>query len=169
MELFAKPGVAGIIEKTVDGTAYVLLQERYKADAPNENGLLEIPAGKIRQFENVYDCLRREIKEETGLEVTEIVGEDRAEIVECNGYKVVNYVPFSCSQNLEGNYPIMVQAFLCKVRGEVLTESDESKNIRWMSLDELEDLLGKNESLFYPMHITTLKNYIKKKQNRKSC
>ncbi len=40
--------------------------------------MIEIPAGEIREFENIYDCLRREIHEETGLEVTYIEGEDEA-------------------------------------------------------------------------------------------
>jgi len=61
MELFAKPGVGGIIEKNIDGIDYILIQDRCKDDAKLEYGLLEIPAGKIREFENVFDCLRREI------------------------------------------------------------------------------------------------------------
>ena len=75
------------------------MQERYKGN-DRENGLVEIPAGKIREFENIYDCLRREISEETGLEVTYIQGEEESVIVEHNGYKVLNYTPFSCSQNI---------------------------------------------------------------------
>ncbi len=51
MELFAKPGVGGIIEKNIDGIDYILVQDRCKADAKSEYGLLEIPAGKIREFE----------------------------------------------------------------------------------------------------------------------
>ncbi|HWR24081.1 MAG TPA: NUDIX domain-containing protein [Feifaniaceae bacterium] len=56
------------------------MQARWKEDAPSENGLLEIPAGKIRAFESIFDALRREIKEETGLSVTEILGEDGAQV-----------------------------------------------------------------------------------------
>lgn len=55
-ELFSKPAPGGIIEKIVDGELFVLLQERYKGN-DREDGLLEIPAGKIREFENIYDCL----------------------------------------------------------------------------------------------------------------
>lgn len=74
MELFAKLGVAGIIEKNVDGIDYILIQDRCKDEAILEYGLLQIPAGKIREFENVFDCLRRKIWEETGLKVTNIKG-----------------------------------------------------------------------------------------------
>ena len=163
MELFAKPGVGGIIEKNIDGIDYILVQDRCKDEAKSEFGLLEIPAGKIREFENVFDCLRREIWEETGLRVTNIKGEDEAIVLESNGYKVLNYTPFSSSQNIQGTYPIMVQIFICNADGELLNMSNETKNIRWISLIELKDLLEKNMSLFFPMHVITLEKYIKMK------
>lgn len=163
MELFAKPGVGGIIEKNIDGVDYILVQDRHKKDEMIETGLIEIPAGKIREFENIFDCLRREIWEETGLEVTYIEGEKEAKIFESNGYKVLNYTPFSSSQNIQGTYPIMVQTFLCKAKGELIKKSNETKNIRWLSLKELQTLLEKSEEFFYPMHVITLKEYLIRK------
>lgn len=163
MELFSKPAVGGIIEKNIDGIDYVLVQDRYKDDAKAEIGLIEIPAGKIREFENIFDCLRREILEETGLEVTYIEGENEAIIFEENNYKVLSYTPFSCSQNIQGTYPIMVQIFLCKAKGELLQKTNETKNIRWISLKELQDLLESDTNLFYPMNVVTLKKYLKEK------
>lgn len=165
MELLAKPGVAGIIEKNIDGLDYILIQNRCKDEAKSEYGLLEIPAGKIREFESIFDCLRREIWEETGLKVTSIKGEDEAIVLEFNGYKVLNYTPFSCSQNIQGTYPIMVHTFICKADGELLKESNEAKNIRWISLIELSKLLEDSKCLFYPMHYTTLEKHIKMKLN----
>lgn len=103
MEVLAKPGVGGIVIKKEEGIDYILLQERYKEDGGADNGLIEIPAGKIREFENIFECLRREIFEETGLKVTKIIGEKDNVIVKANGYKVINYNPFTCSQNIEGN------------------------------------------------------------------
>lgn len=163
MELFAKPGVGGIIEKNIGGIDCILIQDRCKDDAKLEYGLIEIPAGKIREFENIFDCLRREILEETGLKVTSIIGEDEAVIVEYNGYKVLNYTPFSCSQNIHGTYPIMVQTFICIAVGEILEKSNETKNIRWIPLMQLKELLDNNKNLFYPMHITTLEKYLNMK------
>ena len=163
MELFAKPGVGGIIEKNTDGIDYILVQDRYKEDAVAETGLLEIPAGKVREFENIFDCLRREIWEETGLEVTYIEGEKESVMLEMNGYKVLTYTPFSSSQNIQGTYPIMVQTFLCRAKGELLKETNETKNIRWISLSELKDLLDNKADAFYPMHIIALKKYLNQK------
>lgn len=163
MEQFAKPGVGGIIEKNIDGIDCILVQDRCKDNAELEFGLLEIPAGKIREFENIFDCLRREIWEETGLTVTHIEGEDEAIVIEANGYKVLNYTPFSSSQNIQGTYPIMVQVFICSAAGELLNTSNESKNIRWMPILELKKLLERNKNSLYPMHVTTLEKYLEMK------
>jgi len=166
MEVLAKPGVGGIIEKIENGINYILIQDRCKEDAPREWGLIEIPAGKIRAFENIYDCLKREIKEETGLEVVKIEGQDESEIIESNGYKVLNYEPFSSCQNIQGEYPIMVQTFICTVKGNLLKETNETKNMRWIDIEDLNKLLCYEASRFYPMHFNTLKKYIEIKNRR---
>lgn len=156
----AKPGVGGIIEQIFNGVHYILLQTRYKDDAPLEAGLIEIPGGKVRAFENIFDCLRREIFEETGLEVLEIEGEQESTVVEINGYRVISYTPFACSQNLRGDYPIMVQTFICRAQGEVVEQTDEARNARWVSVETLKEMLRNGERSFYPMDIATLKKYV---------
>lgn len=159
MEYFSKPAAGGIIERTVDGVDYILIQERHKDNA-SEKGLIEIPAGKVREFESVYECLRREIFEETGLEVIAIDGEDKAEFSQSKEYKVLSYIPFTCAQNIEGKYPIQVEIFICRTRGEILNETNETQNIRWVTLAEINEMLKNDEDRFYAMHITTLKKYI---------
>lgn len=163
IEEFMIPGASGIIEKNENGTDYILIQERYKENAEAEKGLIEIPAGKIRKFENIYDCLRREIWEETGLEVYEIEGEKDSIMYESNGYKVLNYTPFTSAQNVGDNYPIMIQTFICKARGEIISFTNETRNVKWVSLTELKEFLEKNEKAFYPMHVIELKKYLRLK------
>ena len=160
MELFTIPAADAIIERTIKDKKYILIQERWKENMPSEKGLLEIPGGKIREFENIYDCLRREVKEETGLEITNINGEEDSIIIEYGDYKVINYNPFACAQNIIGYYPIMTEIFICEARGELLTHSNESKNLRWISLEELSNLLKQNEKCFYPMIRIALKKYL---------
>jgi len=72
-------------------------------------------------------------------------------------------MPFSCSQNIVGDYPIMVFVFICRVTGDLLPFSDESKNYKWASISEIKTLLADTPEAFYPMHIDTLKKYIKNK------
>lgn len=158
-EKFAIPGVAGIIEKEMDGILHVLIQERWKEDAKAEEGLIEIPAGKIREFENIYDCLRREIKEETGLNVIEIEGEEEAVIFELNDYKVLNYRPFAHAQNIQGSYPIMVQTFICEVNGELVKKTNETQNLRWISIEALKHMVQNETESLYPMHVHTFMQY----------
>lgn len=165
MEIFAKPAVGAIIEKDINGVLHILIQERYKEDDVPENGLIEIPAGKVREYENIFDGLRREVWEETGLKLTEIQGEKETVICNCNGYTVISFNPFYSSQNLSGGYSIMLQTFVCKATGELLQQSDESVNIRWISLQKLKTLIEESENVFFPMHINTLKKYICEKLN----
>ena len=103
VEVFAKPAVGAIIEKVIDGVSHILIQERSKVDDDVENGLIEIPAGKVREYENIFDGLRREVWEETGLELTEIQGEKETVTCECNGYTVISFNSFYSSQNLRGD------------------------------------------------------------------
>lgn len=77
VEVFAKPAVSAIIEKVEFGERFVLLQRRQKDNGGETNGLFEIAGGKVREYENIYDALRREVWEETGLKITEISGEDK--------------------------------------------------------------------------------------------
>ena len=66
-ERFAVPAVGAIIEKEENGTLYLLMQTRQKENDHGTNGLLEFPAGKVREYESLFVALRREVKEETGL------------------------------------------------------------------------------------------------------
>jgi ADP-ribose pyrophosphatase len=159
-EIYSIPGVGGIITKLENGIEFVLIQERKKSGSEVESGMIEIPAGKIREYESIYDCLRREVWEETGYEIESIMGEKKSKLVKINGYSVLNYEPFSCSQNIEGYYPIMVQVFICTVKkdNKQHDESSESKNIRWIKKSELKILL-KDRNKIYPMHISTLEKY----------
>ena len=163
MEKCAIPGVGAFIIKEEQDTEYILLQERWKKNSLEENGMFEIPAGKIREFENIFETLRREVKEETGLDITEIYGEDQSLLYENGNYSVINFMPFSCSQNLIGDYPIMVFTFVCRASGVLLNESDESQNYKWVSVDELKNILATNPHKFYPMHVSTLRKYLTNK------
>ncbi|MEN6314586.1 MAG: NUDIX domain-containing protein [Clostridiaceae bacterium] len=160
MEQFAIPAVGGIILKSIDNVEYILLQERCKSEAPDEIGLLEIPGGKIRAFKNIFDALKREILEETGLEVIKILGENKTSVYDYDNYQVVSFMPFSCSQNIKGNYPIMEFVFICYVKGCLLEHSGEAKNYKWIPTCQIEMMLNENLQRIYPMDLDALKKYI---------
>ena len=141
MEKFAIPCVAAIIEKIVNNKKYILIQTRQKEDGAETNGMLEVPAGKIREYENIFRALRREVKEETGLTITKILGEDRQISNLIDGNEVISYTPYCVTQNLSGAYSIILNTFLCEAEGELLTETNESQNIHWMKIEELKKFL----------------------------
>ncbi len=160
IEIFAKPAVAAIIEKEYNGKKYILIQQRNKENDGIETGLTEIPAGKIREYENIFDALRREIWEETGLTITQIKGEENLIVSESNGYQTISFMPFCSTQNLRGGYSIILQTFICQTKGELLEETNESINIRWETIETVENMLANNPKQFYPMHINALRKYI---------
>ena len=93
-ETFAIPAVGAIIVKMVGNEEFILVQNRKKNNGDGLDGLLEIPAGKIREYENIFEALRREVWEETGLHVTVIQGEENNRFVEVDGNKTIMFLPY---------------------------------------------------------------------------
>jgi len=121
---------------------------------------LEFPAGKIREYENIFEALRREVREETGLTITKILGEEEVFHTEVNGNKVINFTPFCVSQNMSGLYSIVLNVFICYAEGELLEKTDESINIRWEKVEEVKRMLQENKEQFFLMDITPLNKYL---------
>lgn len=162
MEKFVVPCVAAIIEKIVNNEKYILIQTRQKEDGAETNGMLEIPAGKIREYENIFEALKREVKEETGLTITKILGEDRQVSNLIDGNEVISYTPYCVTQNLSGVYSIILNTFLCEAEGELLSETNESQNFHWMKIEDLKKILKNNPEKIFLLHINALQKYFKK-------
>ena len=114
----------------------------------------------MREYENVYAALRREVWEETGLRVTEIVGEASAMSSEVAGVRTVSFTPYCITQNLCGAYSILLHTFLCRAEGEPLDETDETQDIHWISKDALRARLWAHPEDFFFMHINALRKYL---------
>lgn len=160
-ELFAIPCVSALITKIVDNKEYILIQDREKEDGFETNGLLEIPAGKIREYENIFLALRREVKEETGLNITKIYGEEDSRFLDISGNETVVFSPYCVTQNLSGAYSIILNTFLCEADGILLYRSDETANIRWIEKSELKKIVEFYPEKIFLMHIHTLRKYLK--------
>jgi len=160
MEKFTVPCVAAIIEKITNNEKYILIQTSQKEDGAETNEMLELPDGKIREYENIFEALRREVKEETGLSITKILGEDNQISNFIKGNEVISYTPYCITQNLSGAYSIILNTFLCEAEGELLTETNESQNIHWIKIEELKKIFKNNPEKIFLLHINALQKYL---------
>ncbi|GAA1258083.1 NUDIX domain-containing protein [Sphaerisporangium rubeum] len=98
--------VAGVI---IDDRGRALLTQR------RDNGHWEAPGGVLEHHEDILTGLRREVREETGLDIDPITF--------TGVYK-----------NMTRG--IIALVFRCKVISGTLTETDEARSFRWVTADE---------------------------------
>jgi len=87
-------------------------------------GLYEIPGGNLEDNESILDTLIRETKEETNLELVEVVSY-------VNSF---DYLSRSCKKCRQFNFKIIVKS----LNNIILTEHDEYK---WIKLNEVENII----------------------------
>lgn len=159
-ETFAIPAVGAIIVKKVGDDEYILVQNRKKNNGDGMDGLLEIPAGKIREYENIFEALRREVWEETGLHLTAIQGEETSQFLDVAGNKTIMVSPYCVTQNLSGAYSLILSTFLCEAEGELFERTNETENIRWMRRDMLKEIVDNSPESIFLMHVHALRKYL---------
>lgn len=159
-ETFAIPAVGAIIVKRIGDEEYILVQNRKKNNGDGMDGLLEIPAGKIREYENIFEALRREVWEETGLHLTTIQGEEACRFLDVDGNETIMFSPYCVTQNLSGAYSIILSTFLCEAEGELFKQTNETENIRWMKRDTLKEIVDNSPESIFLMHVNALRKYL---------
>ena len=164
---FALPFVGGIIERNGEHGREVLVQTRHnpKRD-PRYTGTIEFPGGILdRKFESVFDALSREIFEETGLTLKQIVkGSQHGAITSTNkNDKQQGFSPFYCLQQLEGDYPWVGFVFVCEVdEGELRAQDGETKNPCWFEYNTLKQMFIEDQNQFFGLQVPAWKKYFSK-------
>lgn len=96
----------------------ILLVKRAK---PPNKGVWAIPGGKVEFGETVFDAVKREIREETNLEV---IPEELLAIVEI----------------IKEGFHYVILDFICRVSSGELRPSSDALEARFFSLDEIRRL-----------------------------
>ena len=120
----------------------------------------EIPAGKIREYESIFEALRREVWEETGVHLTAIQGEETSQFLDVAGNKTIMFSKYCVTQNLSGAYSLILSTFLCEAEGELLERTNETENIRWMRRDMLKEIVDNSPESIFLMHVYALRKYL---------
>ena len=156
--------ISAILFRKDVGGIRVFLQTRWKPKiSPSYSGMLEIPAGAIDSYENVYDTLKREIKEETNLDIVKIVDDYCGEVVEPRkNDRAFVFKPFICQQVLEtnGGLPWVGFVFLCEVAGDVKIDESEAKDPIWVSIEELKEVIRTKSENIFPLQLPVLKYFV---------
>lgn len=123
-EIVEHPGGVCVIGLTDDGKIPMVRQFR----APFGRALLEVPAGKLNYGEDHFECGKREFLEETGFFASE-------------------YVYFGSLYPSVGFLTENLHIYFAKglTKGEQHLDDDEFLNVEFFTLDELLDLVDKNE------------------------
>ncbi len=152
------PFVGAIIERNFEGKKQVLIQIREKDTDPIYSGSLEIPGGKFRAFEDVYTTLRREVREECGLEITFVEGEDRRKDYSNRDDTSSQIDPYCVTQMAKG--PFIGMIFKCQATGEPVQKTNETKEARWIDFTELKDLVDSHPEKIYTAFLAPLKKFV---------
>lgn len=129
-----------IIERDGPQGKEILVQERNK---PYEGQTrMELPGGRVEEFEPLIDALRREVREETGLELSYIQGEKTRIVTNQMDSSVECLQPFAAYQTLHGPVDSLGLYFLCQAKGQLLESGDETRDLRWMPASEITRMMN---------------------------
>ncbi len=151
-----------IIERHNATGVEIVLQTRNKSHESAKT--TELPGGRLDPYESLLDALKREVKEETGLDVTFIEGHT-SRIESTSGDKKVECLrPYAVYQTLEGPVDSMGVYFLCHAEGTLLNVGDETENIMWLPVTQVATMLADNQEQFSWVDQAALKFYLTEKE-----
>ncbi len=159
---FVATMISALIERQGSGGAELLIQTRVNMKDKFYQGTVEIPAGHILKFENVYDALKREVLEETGLTITEIINDEQSAVASVREDDAAFvFKPFMCQQYLRGpGWSWIGFVFRCRAEGELKEEAGETAKQQWIKLPDLKKMIDETPEKFFTLQLPVLKYYV---------
>jgi 8-oxo-dGTP pyrophosphatase MutT (NUDIX family) len=152
------PFVGAIIETEINQKKQILIQIRQKASDKSYSGLIEIPGGKMQAYEDVYETVAREVKEESGLEITLIEGRSKRIDYQNKTDTSSLIEPFCVTQMQNG--PFIGLIFLCKAIGEPAVATEEARDAQWIDVEDLRRIVNESPERIYTAFLAPLKKYL---------
>ena len=156
--------VRGLITRENENGKQLIIQLRKRA---GESESYELPGGRINEYEKLVDGLRREIMEETGLSVKVIQGEAESVITTGKSFSMECIKPYAAYQTIEGPVDSFGVYFLCEAEGEPQREGDDSGDVHWADLEEVQKLMDEKKfsEIDLPAALMFLRDEIKSSSN----
>lgn len=130
--------VRGLVVRNSEKGKQLIIQLRKRAGEPE---VYELPGGRINEYEKMVDGLKREIMEETGLQVTAVYGEKDSVITTGSAFSMECMKPYASYQTTEGPVDSFGVYFLCEAEGEPQKAGDDSADVHWAGLTEVQNLI----------------------------
>lgn len=149
-----------IIERETASGTELLLQMSARPGSPSR---LEFPGGRLEEFEPILSALEREVREETGLHITEVLDPTGHVVSVSTGARVECMVPFCAYQTTEGPIDSVGFFFRCHAEGELTGSGDAAFGHRWMPVPEAARLLADDPEAFNWLTQAALRFYLTKR------
>lgn len=134
-----------IIERPGTAGTEVLIQRSQRPGLPPS---LELPGGRLEEYESILEALAREVREETGLKVTQILDETDHIVTSSREADLECLRPFFVYQTIRGPVDSTGFFFRCHAEGELLAVGDAAVDHRWVTLQELEQAFQEEPEQF---------------------
>lgn len=156
-EILARPVVCVIaIDASSDRNA-ILLQRRTKGATHGRfYGLWELPQGKIRAGETIFEGANRELKEESGLDAIALHDLHSATVSHFDD-EVQSFTPLTCVFDLKNQcIGLAVVIFTEGIPHDTTEASDHC----WMEQEEIADLIANGE--VFPLNVLMIEKFFNK-------
>lgn len=134
--------VRAIIIRKYENELQAIIQLRKREGEPE---VYELPGGRINEYEKITDGLKREIMEETGLNVIKIYNEKDSITTTGNGtsssFSIECIKPFAAYQTIKGPVDSFGIYFICEVEGVLSTEGDDTADVHWENIDGIQKII----------------------------